>query len=124
MGKSALNMQSTNRASKHGNPPRKKAQKKKGDNVSAFSCSVAFGAEELLLVTQAFMKVSTNVKQSTDWKAETFWDEVYVTFAEFVATAIKLNESNPDFSPIEYGRETEPIRNAGSNLYNLLSRNL
>ena len=47
------------------------------------------------------MKVSNNVKHSTDMKAEKFWDEVYVTFEEFVATANKMNESNPDFSPIE-----------------------
>jgi hypothetical protein len=70
-----------------------------------------FGIEEQLLVARTFMKVSNNAKHSTDKKAEIFWDEVYVTFEEFVTTANKMNESNPDFSPIEPGRGTESICN-------------
>ena len=46
------------------------------------------------------MKVSNNARHSTEKKTENFWDEVYVTFEEFVATANKTNKSNPDFSPI------------------------
>ena len=78
----------------------KKAQKKKssGEPVSPHSCSVAFRSKELLLVSKAFMKVSNNAKHSTDKKADKFRDEVYVMFEEFVATANKTNESNPDLS--------------------------
>jgi hypothetical protein len=47
------------------------------------------------------MKVSTNVKHSTDKKAEKFWDEVYTTLKELGATAKKMNESHPEFIPIE-----------------------
>ncbi len=50
------------------------------------------------------MKVSNNAKHSTDKKTEKFWDEVYVMFEECVVTANKMNESNPDFSPIEPGQ--------------------
>ena len=108
----ASKKRSRNKASKPVKPPRKKkARKKKSDSVSAQSRSVSFGVEELLLVVQAFMKVSNNAKQSTDKKAENFWDEVYVMFEEFVATASKTNESYPDFSPIEPGRGTDSIRN-------------
>jgi len=108
----ASKKQSGNRASKPVKPAwKKKARKKKSDAVSAHSRSVSFGVEELLLVVRACMKVSNNAKHSTDKKAESFWDEVYVTFEEFVATANKMNESNPDFSPIEPGRGTESIRN-------------
>jgi hypothetical protein len=92
-------------------PPKKKSQKKTGDTVSARSRSVSFGVEELLLVARAFMKVSQNAKHSTDKKADKFWDEVYVTFVEFVSTANSVNESNPDFISIESGRGAESIRN-------------
>ena len=108
----ASKMQSGNRVSKAVKPPRKKkACKKKSDAVSAHSCLVLFGVEELLLVACAFMKVSNTATHSTDKKAEKFWDEVYITFEEFVTTENKMNESNPDFSPIEPGRGTELIRN-------------
>ena len=50
------------------------------------------------------MKVSNNANHSTDKKAEKCWDEVDVMFEEFVVTANKMNESNPDFSLIELGR--------------------
>ena len=63
----ASKKQSSNKASKPVKPPRKKkACKKKGDAVSACSCSVLFSVEELLLVARAFMKVSNNAKHSTD----------------------------------------------------------
>ncbi len=59
------------------NPPKnKKARKKKSDAVSARSGSFLFGSDELLLVARTFMKVSTNAKQSTDKKAETFWEDM------------------------------------------------
>ena len=57
------------------------------------------------------MKVLQNAKHSTDKKAEKFWDEVYVTFEEFVSTANSVNESNPDFISIEPGQGTESIPN-------------
>ena len=57
------------------------------------------------------MKVLTNAKQSTDKKAEKFWEEVCVTFKEFVASANKMNESNVDYTPIEHGQGVESIRN-------------
>ena len=108
----ASKKRSGNKALKPVKPPRKKkAHKKTGDAVSARSRSVSFGVEELLLVARAYMKVSNNAKHSTHKKAEKFWDEVYVTFEESVATANKTNESNPDFSPIEPGWGTESIRN-------------
>jgi len=47
----ASKMQSDNRVSKLVKPPRKKiGHKKKSDVVSAHSCFVSFGVEELLLV--------------------------------------------------------------------------
>jgi hypothetical protein len=57
------------------------------------------------------MKVSQNAKHSSDKKADTFWDEVYITFEEFVSTANSVNKSNPNFISIEPGREAESIRN-------------
>ena len=60
----ASKKRSSNRVSKPGNPPRKKkASKKKSDAVSARSCLVLIGVEELLLVARAFVKVSNNAKQ-------------------------------------------------------------
>ena len=50
------------------------------------------------------MKVSNNAKQSTDKKAEKFWDEVYSTFEEFVISANKMNNTNVVFLPIKTGR--------------------
>ena len=44
------------------------------------------------------MKVSNSAKHSTDKIAEKYWKKVYVMFEEFVATANKTNESNPDLS--------------------------
>jgi hypothetical protein len=49
-----------------------------------------------LLVARAFMNVSTDAKNSTDKKAEKFWDEVYATFEKYVASANKMNESNAE----------------------------
>ena len=70
------------------NPPKnKKARKKKSDAVGALACPVLFGNDGLLLVARAFMKVLTNAKQSTDKKAEKFWEEVCVIFEEFVVSA-------------------------------------
>ena len=57
------------------------------------------------------MKVLNNVKHSTDKRADKFWDEDYVTFEEFVASANKMNETNTDISPIETGRGPLSIRN-------------
>jgi hypothetical protein len=99
---------------KAANPKKnKKAQKKKlsGKPVSAHSHSVAFGSKELLLVVKAFIKVTNNAKHSTDKMADKFWDEVYTMFEEFVASANKVNETNPGFSPIETGHGTELIHN-------------
>jgi hypothetical protein len=64
-----------------------------------------------LLVSKAFLKVSCDAKHSTDKKAEKFWEEVSIVFEDLVATANKMNESNPEFSPIEPGRSVESIRN-------------
>ena len=47
------------------------------------------------------MKVLNNAKHSTDKKADKLWDEVYVTFMEFVASGNKMNETNTEFTPIE-----------------------
>ena len=57
------------------------------------------------------MKVSTNAKQSTDKKAEKFWEAVCVKFKEFVVSANKMNESNVDDTPIEHGQGVESIHN-------------
>ena len=57
------------------------------------------------------MKVSTNAKQSTDKKAEKFWEEVCVIFEKFVASVNKMNQSNVDYTPIEHGRGIESISN-------------
>ena len=46
-----------------------------------------------------------------DKKADKFWDEVYITFKEFIASANKMNETNTEFSPIEIGHGTESIHN-------------
>ena len=88
------------------------------------SLSVSYSADELLLVAKAFMKVSCDAKHSTDKKAEKFWEEVSLIFEELVATANKINESNPEYSPIESGRSVETIRIAGSANYSLQCRNL
>ena len=53
------------------------------------------------LVSKAFMKVSNNSNHSTDKKAEKFWDEMYSTFEEFVASANKMNEINVEFLPLK-----------------------
>ena len=89
----------------------KKKKNSSGESVSACCRPAAFGSEELLLVSKAFMKVSNNAKHSTDKKAEKFWDEVCSTFEEFVASANKMNETNVYFCPIETGRDAESIRN-------------
>ena len=89
----------------------KKKKNSSGESVSACCRSVAFGSEKLLLVLKAFMKVSNNAKHSTDKKAEKFWDEVYSTFEEFVASANKMNETNVEFCPIETGRGVKLIHN-------------
>ena len=90
-------------------PKKKKSWKKK----SSSSCchSVSCGADELLLIAKAFMKVSTNVKHSTDKKAKNIWDEVYTTFEEFVAMTNKINKSHPEFILIEPGHGAESICN-------------
>lgn len=104
---------SKNREKKVAQRPKKKTarKKKKTDHPSNRCRTSAYGAEELLLVSKAFMKVSTDAKHATDKKAEKFWDEVNTKFEEFVATTNKINESNSDFTPIESGRGTESIRN-------------
>lgn len=90
-------------------PKKKKSWKKK----SSSNCchSVSCGADELLLIAKAFMKVSTNVKHSTDKKAKNIWDEVYTTFEEFVAMTNKINKSHPEFILIEPGHGAESICN-------------
>ena len=87
----------------------KKKKNSSGEPISARSRSVAFGSEELWLVSKAFMKVSNNAKHSTDEKAVKFWDEVYSTFEESVPSANKMNETNVEFSPIETGHGAESI---------------
>jgi len=94
--------------------PKRQAAKNKSSATSSAvvrSRSVSYSSDELLLVSKAFMKVSCDAKHSTDKKAEKFWEEVSIVFEELVATANKMNESNPEFSPIEPGRSVESIRN-------------
>ena len=95
---------------KSAQPPKKKRSRRK-KITSNCCCTGSYSAEELLLVARAFMRVSTNAKHSTDKKAKKFWDEVYTCFEELVVTTNKVNESHPEFSPIDPGRGVESIRN-------------
>jgi hypothetical protein len=58
---------------------------------------------------KVFTKVSCGAKHYTDRKAEKFWEEVSSAFKEYIATANKSNESNPEYSPIESGRSFESL---------------
>jgi hypothetical protein len=73
--------------------------------------SVSCGADELLLVAKAFIKVSCHAKHSTERKVEKFWEEVSSAFEEYIVTSNKMNKSNPDYSPIEYGCGAELLQN-------------
>ncbi len=89
-------------------PPKNKRSRQKKINSNRCRSS-SYSEDELLLVAKAFMKVSTNAKHSTDKKADKFWYKVYTCFEELVATANKMNESHPEFFPIEPGCGVESI---------------
>ncbi len=100
---------SSSKAGKSTQPPRNtRSQKKK---INSNRCrSGSYSADELLHIAKAFMKVSTNAKHSTEKKAKKFWDKVYTCFEELVVMTNKMNESHPEFFPIEQGRGMELIR--------------
>jgi hypothetical protein len=73
--------------------------------------STSFGRDELLILAKAFMKVSCNAKQSTDRKVDKFWEDISLHFQEFVSSTNKLNESNPEYIPINTNRGIHSLRN-------------
>jgi hypothetical protein len=64
-----------------------KSNSSSASSVDVHACSVSYGADELLLVAKAFMKVPCDAKHSADRKAEKFWEEVSSAFEEYVSTA-------------------------------------
>ena len=86
-----------------------KTNSSSASSAAARAHSVSYGANELLLIAKAFMKVSCDAKHSTDRKAAKFWEEVSSAFEECIVTANKSNESNPEYSPIESGCSVESL---------------
>ena len=96
------------KSTKHPEPASaKKKNLTKNNNASAKSDhndkkhSTSFSPEELLLVTKAFMKVSSNAKLSTDKKMEKFWEDIHLHYNELVTTSNKINKSNMEYVPVE-----------------------
>lgn len=63
--------------------------------------SLAHDSHQLLLLTKAFMGVSCSAKQSTNKKADKFWEKISQHFEELVVTTNKLNKKNPEYEAIE-----------------------
>jgi hypothetical protein len=76
-------------------PKKKKNGKAKSPPIQVPQArSLAYDTDELLLLVKAFMTASCNVKQSTEKKADKFWEEISQQFEELIAMANKLKEKN------------------------------
>ena len=80
---------------------KKKPTRKKKAPTTTDDCDkkhpTSFGPEELLLVTKAFMKVSSNAKHSTDKTREKFWEDIHIHYDKLVTTSNEINESNAEY---------------------------
>lgn len=84
--KAAKNAAAKKQKGKNGAPTQKK---KLNAKTSAMWChhthSLVFDSNMLLLLAKAFMAVSHNAKQSTNKKADKFWEEISQQFEKLIA---------------------------------------
>ena len=95
--------------------------------------SLTCNTNELLLLTRAFMTVSCNAKQSTDKKANKFWEVISWQFEELVATTNVWMRKIPSLGQSQQTEEwciyatvdsiaySQPVRNLLGSLTRTLS---